>query len=144
MKTISAKHSDIDRKWYIVDAEGKTLGRIATEIAHRLMGKHKPLYTPHIDLGDFIIVVNAEKVVLTGNKETGKSYFSYSGYPGGDKFTSVEKMREKHPDRIISFAVSGMLPKNKMRARRLTRLKVYAGPEHPHQAQQPEVIEFKK
>ncbi len=144
MKTISAKHSDIDRKWYIVDADGKTLGRIATEIAHRLMGKHKPLYTPHIDLGDFIIVVNAEKVVLTGNKETAKAYFSYSGYPGGDKFTSVEKMREKHPDRIISFAVSGMLPKNKMRARRLTRLKVYAGPEHPHQAQQPEVIEFKK
>jgi large subunit ribosomal protein L13 len=143
MKTISAKHSDIDRKWLIVDAEGKTLGRVATEIAYRLMGKHKPLYTPHIDLGDFVIVVNAEKIVLTGNKETAKTYFSYSGYPGGDKFTSVETMREKHPDRIITVAVSGMLPKNKMRDRRLTRLKVYAGPDHPHAAQQPEVLVFK-
>lgn len=143
MKTISAKHSDIDRKWLIVDAEGKTLGRVATEIAYRLMGKHKPLYTPHIDLGDFVIVVNAEKIVLTGNKETAKTYFSYSGYPGGDKFTSMETMREKHPDRIITFAVSGMLPKNKMRDRRLTRLKVYAGPDHPHAAQQPEVLVFK-
>ena len=143
MKTISAKHSDIDRKWLIVDAEGKTLGRVATEIAYRLMGKHKRLYTPHIDLGDFIIVVNAEKIVLSGNKETSKTYFSYSGYPGGDKFTSVETMREKHPDRIITFAVSGMLPKNKMRDRRLTRLKVYAGPDHPHEAQQPEVLIFK-
>jgi large subunit ribosomal protein L13 len=140
MKTISAKHTDIDRKWHIVDADGKTLGRIATEIAYRLMGKHKPLYTPNIDLGDFVVVVNAEKVVLTGNKETAKSYFSYSGYPGGDKFITVEKTREKHPDRIITYAVSGMLPKNKMRDRRLTRLKVYAGPEHPHTAQQPQQI----
>ncbi|MBN2857003.1 MAG: 50S ribosomal protein L13 [Candidatus Delongbacteria bacterium] len=143
MKTISAKHSDIDRKWHIVDAEGKTLGRIATEIAMKLMGKHKPLYTPHIDLGDFVVVVNAEKVHLTGSKETDKKYFSHSGYFGSDKFISVEKVREKHPDRLISYAVSGMLPKNKMRDRRLTRLKVYAGPEHPHTAQQPEPINFK-
>jgi large subunit ribosomal protein L13 len=138
MKTISAKHSDIDRKWYIVDAEGKTLGRMATEIAMKLMGKHKPLYTPHIDLGDFVVVVNAEKVMLTGNKETDKKYFSHSGYVGSGKMISVERTREKHPDRIISNAVSGMLPKNKMRDRRLTRLKVYAGPDHPHTAQKPE------
>jgi large subunit ribosomal protein L13 len=143
MKTISAKHTDIDRKWHILDAEGKTLGRVATEIAYKLIGKHKPLYTPNIDLGDFVIVVNADKIVLTGNKETSKMYFSYSGYPGGDKFTSVEAMRERHPERIISFAVSGMLPKNKMRDRRLTRLKVYAGPDHPHTAQQPEPLNFK-
>jgi len=143
MKTISAKHSDIDRKWHIVDADGKTLGRVATEIAYKLIGKHKPLYTPHIDLGDFVIVVNCEKIVLTGNKETAKKYFSYSGYPGGDKFVSVEDTRERHPDRIISNAVSGMLPKNKMRARRLTRLKIYAGPQHPHEAQQPEPLNFK-
>ncbi len=140
MKTISAKHSDIDRKWHIVDAEGRHLGRIATEIARRLTGKNKPLYTPHIDLGDFVIVVNAEKVVLTGNKENSKMYFKHTGYTGNESFTSVAAVREKHPERIITSAVSGMLPKNKMRDRRLTRLKVYKGPDHPHTAQKPEIL----
>ncbi|MFO7811297.1 MAG: 50S ribosomal protein L13 [Candidatus Delongbacteria bacterium] len=143
MKTISAKHSDIDRKWHIVDAEGKTLGRLATEIAYSLIGKNKPMYTPHIDLGDFVIVVNAEKVVLTGNKETSKKYFRHSGYVGSEKFIPVDKLRENHPERIISYAVSGMLPKNKMRDRRLKRLKVYAGPAHPHSAQTPQPLKFK-
>lgn len=140
MKTISAKHTDIDRKWYVVNAEGKTLGRIATQIAVKLIGKEKPLFTPHIDLGDFVVVVNAEKVFLTGSKETQKEYFHYTGYPGGGKFQTVADVRERFPERIISKAVSRMLPKNKMRARRMKRLKVYVGNEHPHSAQLPQEL----
>ncbi|MBN1971659.1 MAG: 50S ribosomal protein L13 [Candidatus Delongbacteria bacterium] len=140
MKTFSQRKEDIERKWYLVDAEGLTLGRVATKIARLLIGKHKPTYTPHIDGGDFVVVVNSEKIVLTGSKENQKTYFSYSGYIGGDKHTSVSEMRDKHPDRIISKAVKGMLPKNKLQSNRMTRLKVFVGPEHIHQAQQPEKL----
>ena len=142
MQTYSAKKTDISRKWYVVDAEGKTLGRLASEIAHRLTGKHKPIYTPHLDMGDFIIVINCEKVYISGSKETQKEYFHHTGFPGGGRTVTVEKQRAKHPDRLISEAVSGMLPKNKLRDRRMTRLKVYAGAEHPHAAQMPEVLSF--
>jgi len=142
MQTYSAKTTDINRKWYVVDAEGKTLGRLATEIAFRLIGKHKPMFTPHIDTGDFIIVINCEKVRVSGSKETQKSYWRHTGFPGGGRSVTVETQRSQHPDRIISEAVSGMLPKNKMRDRRLTRLKIYAGAEHPHAAQMPEVLEI--
>lgn len=140
MKTISAKHTDIDRKWYVVNAEGKTLGRMATQIAVKLIGKENPLFTPHIDLGDFVIVLNAEKIFLTGNKETKKEYFHYTGFPGGGRMQTVADFREKFPERIISKAVSRMLPKNKMRARRMKRLKIYVGNEHPHSAQLPQEL----
>ncbi|PID28415.1 MAG: 50S ribosomal protein L13 [Candidatus Cloacimonadota bacterium] len=140
MKTFSQKTADVDRKWYLIDAEGKTLGRVATQISRLLIGKHKPTYTPHIDGGDFIVVVNSEKVVLTGNKEKDKEYFTYSGYVGSQKFTTVAEMRERHPERIIINAVKGMLPKNKLQARRLKRLKTFVGSEHTHAAQKPEKI----
>jgi len=142
MQTYSAKTTDINRKWYVVDAEGKTLGRLATEIAFRLIGKHKPMFTPHIDTGDFIIVINCEKIRVSGAKEIQKEYWHHTGFPGGGRAVTVERQRALHPDRIISEAVSGMLPKNKMRDRRLTRLKIYAGAEHPHAAQMPEVLEI--
>ncbi len=142
MKTFSAKPSDIQHDWYVVDAAGKTLGRIATEIAHRLRGKHKPEYTPHMDTGDFIIVVNAEKVVVTGNKGKGKIYHSYTGYIGGLKSISFDKLIQKAPERTIEFAVKGMLPKNPLGRAMFRKLKVYAGTEHPHTAQQPKALEL--
>jgi large subunit ribosomal protein L13 len=135
-KCFQAKTGEVERKWYSVDADGLVLGRLATKLATVLMGKHKPTYTPHIDTGDFVVVTNAEKVKLTGRKIEQKTYARYSYYPGGLNVTPIAEMREKHPDRIILFAVKRMLPKNAMGRRLLTKLKVFAGPDHPHQAQQ--------
>jgi large subunit ribosomal protein L13 len=140
MKTVSARAQDVQRSWLLVDAEDKTLGRLATEVARRLRGKHKPEYTPHVDTGDYVVVVNADKVRVTGNKTTDKIYYRHSGYPGGIKGISFEKLQEKHPERIIEKAVKGMLPRNPLGRAMFRKLKVYAGPEHPHSAQQPEPI----
>ncbi len=142
MKTVSMRIQDVQRSWYVVDAEGRTLGRLASSIAHRLRGKHKPEYTPHVDTGDYIIVVNAEKIRVTGNKETDKIYYRHSGYPGGIKATSLAKMRQTHPERIVEKAVRGMLPRNSLGRAMFRKLKVYAGPDHPHAAQQPQPIEI--
>ena len=142
MKTYSAKPKDIQRKWFVVDAEGKTLGRLASRIALHLRGKHKPIYTPHADTGDFIVVVNAEKIRLTGRKWDQKMYYRHTGFVGGIKSTSAKKMWETHPERIMTFAVRGMLPKNPLGRRMLKKLKVYTGPEHPHEAQQPKPLNF--
>ena len=128
------------KRWYIVDAEGKTLGRLATVIASTLRGKRKPSYTPHADMGDFVIVINAEKVVLTGKKETQKLYYRHSGYPGGLRQRSVREVRARHPERLIQSAVRGMLPRTALGERQLRKLKVYAGPAHPHATQQPEPL----
>jgi large subunit ribosomal protein L13 len=140
MKTYAAKENEIKRRWYLVDAEGQVLGRMATRIADVLRGKHKPRYTPNMDAGDFIIVVNAEKVTVTGKKAQQKVYQSYSGYPGGLKERKYADMLERHPERIIRLAVRRMIPKNKLGRRVLKKLKVYRGPEHPHEAQKPEVL----
>ena len=140
--TFMANPSKVERKWYVVDAEGKTLGRLAAEVAKVLRGKHKPTFTPHVDTGDFVIVINAEKVRVTGKKLIQKEYFRHSGYPGGSTFTSLESMLQKHPERVVEHAVRGMIPKNKLGADIYRKLKVYAGPEHPHAAQQPEVLEI--
>ena len=137
MKTFVAKPAEVTRDWYVVDAEGKTLGRMATEIARRLRGKHKPVYTPHVDTGDYIIVVNAAKVHVTGNKRSDKMYYRHTGYPGGLREASFEKMMETYPERTIELAVKGMLPKGPLGRAMYAKLKVYAGAEHPHQAQQP-------
>lgn len=142
MKTFSAKPAEVKRDWYVIDAEGKTLGRLATEIARRLRGKHKPEYTPHVDTGDYIIVINAQKVGVTGSKETDKMYYRHTGYVGNMKSTSLGKLRQTFPDRIISTAVQGMLPKNPLGRAMFKKLKIYAGSEHNHQAQQPKVLEF--
>ncbi len=142
MKTFSAKPHEVKRDWYVIDAEGKTLGRLASEIARRLRGKHKPEYTPHVDTGDYIIVINAEKVKVTGRKEEKKIYYRHSGYPGGLKAISLEKQRAAHPERIIENAVRGMLPKNPLGRAMFRKLKVYAGPQHNHHAQQPKVLEL--
>ncbi|MCH4890520.1 50S ribosomal protein L13 [Acidaminobacter sp. JC074] len=142
MKSYVAKPLEIERKWYVVDATDKTLGRLSTEIASRLRGKHKPIYTPHVDCGDYIIVVNAEKIKLTGNKENQKVYRHHTGYMGGLRERSYKEMLAKHPERIIEKAVKGMLPKNSLGRQMYTKLKVYAGPEHNHAAQKPEVLEF--
>jgi large subunit ribosomal protein L13 len=142
MKTFSAKPAEVKRDWYVVDAEGKTLGRLATEIARRLRGKHKPEYTPHVDTGDYIIVINAEKIGVTGNKEKDKMYYRHTGYVGNMKSTSLGKLRQTFPDRIITTAVQGMLPKNPLGRAMFKKLKVYAGNEHNHQSQQPKVLEF--
>jgi large subunit ribosomal protein L13 len=142
MKTFNANPETVRRDWFVVDAAGKTLGRISTEIARRLRGKHKPEYTPHVDTGDFIVVVNAEKVRVTGNKETDKKYYRHSGYPGGLKTTTLEKLRQRHPTRIIELAVKGMLPKNPLGRAMFRKLKVYAGSDHPHRAQQPKPLEL--
>ena len=141
MKTYSANAETAQHDWYIVDAEGKTLGRMATEIASRLRGKHKPEYTPHVDTGDFIVVVNAEKVAVTGNKAKAKIYYSHTGYPGGIKDISFEKLIDKAPERVIQSAVKGMLPRGPLGRAMFRKLKVYAGTEHPHVAQQPKVLE---
>ncbi len=142
MKTVSMRDQDVERSWWVIDAENQTLGRLATEVARRLRGKHKPEYTPHVDTGDYIIVINAEKVRVTGNKETGKVYWRHSGYPGGIRGTSVATMRETHPERIIEKAVKGMLPRNPLGRSMYRKLKVYAGAEHPHAAQQPTTLEL--
>ena len=142
MKTVSMRAQDVHRSWFIVDAENRTLGRLASAIAHRLRGKHKPEYTPHVDTGDFIIVVNAAKVRVTGNKESGKIYYRHSGYPGGIKSTSLGKMRQTHPERILEKAVKGMLPRNSLGRAMFRKLRVYAGAEHPHAAQQPQPLEI--
>jgi large subunit ribosomal protein L13 len=140
MKTYMAKAETTDKKWYIADASGKVLGRFASEIAHRLRGKHKATYTPHVDTGDFIIVVNAEKIVLTGKKLTDKIYYSYSGYPGGLRETAAGKMLAEKPEDLIRIAVQGMLPKTNLGRRMLKKLKVYSGNAHIHEAQCPETL----
>jgi large subunit ribosomal protein L13 len=141
MKTVSAKKETVTQEWYVVDATGKTLGRLCTEIANRLRGKHKPEFTPHVDTGDYIIVVNAEKIAVTGNKASGKIYQHHTGYPGGIKAISFEKLLVKSPETIIEKAVKGMMPKNKLSRTMLSKLKVYAGNDHPHSAQQPTLLE---
>lgn len=140
--TYMANPNTIERKWYVVDAEGKTLGRLAAEVAKVLRGKNKPTFTPHVDTGDHVIVINAEKVRFTGKKLEQKTYFRHSGYPGGSTFVTLGNMLAKHPERVVEMAVRGMLPKNKLGTQIYRKLNVYAGPEHPHAAQKPEVLEF--
>lgn len=142
MKTYSANSNDRDRRWYVVDAEGKTLGRLSTQIADILRGKRKPTYTPHVDTGDFVVVINAEKVAVTGNKRTEKRYYRHSGYPGGLRSRTFEEMIERKPEDVIRLAVKGMLPRNRLARRQITKLKIYAGPDHPHAAQAPEKLEI--
>lgn len=141
-KTYSPKGAEIERQWFVVDADGKTLGRLATQVAMTLRGKHKPIYTPHADTGDFVIVVNADKVVLTGRKEDQKVYRRHSGRPGGLKETTARKLRARYPERIVESAVKGMLPKNSLGRQLYRKLKVYAGPDHPHQSQQPAPLDI--
>jgi len=138
MKTYSARETDIQRRWLVVDADGKTLGRLAAQVAMVLKGKHKPMYTPHVDTGDHVIVINAAKVRLTGTKPEKKTYFHHTLYPGGATFTKIAEVLAKHPERVIEKAVRGMMPKNRLGDAMYRKLKVYAGPEHPHEAQQPE------
>ena len=142
MKTYTVKAGEIERRWYVVDAKDQVLGRMASSIATILRGKHKPTYSPHLDVGDFVIVVNAKDVRLTGKKASQKTYFRHSGYMGGERHIPFRRMRERHPDRIIKLAVKGMLPKNTLGRAMLRKLKVYGGPEHPHEAQLPEPLEF--
>jgi len=142
VKTYTARAEDIEREWFLVNAEGKTLGRLAAEIAKVLRGKHKPIYSPHLDCGDYVIVVNADKVRVTGRKLDQKMYYRHSGYPGGIKGISLRNQLQKHPDRVLQAAVRGMLPKNPLGRKMLKKLKVYAGDSHPHQAQQPKVLEL--
>ncbi len=137
MKTFSAKPHEVRRDWYVVDATGKTLGRLSTEIARRLRGKHKPVYTPHVDTGDYIVVVNAEKIRVTGNKLKDKMYHRYTGYIGNLKSISLEKLLEEAPERALQYAVKGMLPRNPLGRKMLSKLRVFVGPEHTHEAQQP-------
>ena len=141
MKTTMAKANEVDRKGYVIDAEDKVLGRLATEVATLLRGKHKPIYTPHVDTGDFVIVINADKVKLTGTKWDNKIHASHTGYPGGRREVVYKEIREKHPERVIEYAVKGMLPKSRLGRSMFGKLKVYAGPNHPHEAQKPEVYE---
>lgn len=142
MKTYSVKAGEIERRWFVVDAQGKVLGRLASEVARILRGKHKPIYTPHLDVGDFVVVINADQIELTGNKAEQKTYFRHSGYMGGEKHIPFRRMQDKHPERIIELAVKGMLPKTALGRNMIDKLKVYAGAEHPHQAQRPEPLTF--
>ncbi len=142
MKTFSATPADVRRDWYVVDATGKTLGRLSTEIAHRLRGKHKPEYTPHMDTGDYIVVINAEKVRVTGNKRKDKMYYDYTGYVGNLKSISLEKLLDKAPERVIEKSVKGMLPRGPLGRQMFAKLRVFAGPEHSHAAQQPIPLEI--
>jgi large subunit ribosomal protein L13 len=141
-RTYVTKPEDIQRKWYVVDASGQTLGRLASEIARIVRGKHKPIYSPSIDVGDFVIVINADKIHVTGRKLDQKVYYRHSGYPGGLKEVSLRRMLEEHPSRAIEHAVRGMLPKTRLGQKMISKLKVYAGPDHPHQAQQPEPLDL--
>ncbi len=143
MKTYVAKPSDRERNWYVVDANGLTLGRLSTQIADTLRGKRKPVYTPHIDTGDFVVVVNAEKIAVTGNKRADKLYHRHSGYPGGLRTRTFQQMIDRRPEEIIRLAVKGMMPRNRLARKQLTKLKVYAGPEHPHIAQKPQPLEIR-
>lgn len=142
MKTFSAKPHEVRREWLVVDAAGKNLGRLSSEIARRLRGKHKPEFTPNVDTGDYIVVINAEKVAVTGRKLTDKVYYRHTGYVGHLKSTTLEKLLQKHPERVIETAVKGMLPKNPLGRAMFKKLKVYAGDRHPHQAQQPRAVEL--
>jgi large subunit ribosomal protein L13 len=142
MKTYVPKLTDIERRWWIVDAEGKVLGRLASEIAQVLRGKHKPMFSTHLDVGDYVVVVNADKVRVTGNKAEDKAYFRHSGYMGGEKFIPFKDMLADHPERVIELAVKGMMPKNNLGRLMRRKLKVYAGPNHPHEAQQPQRLEI--
>lgn len=139
-RTYSPKAGEVERNWYVLDAAGLTLGRLSTQVARVLSGKHKPQYAPHLDVGDFVIVVNAEKVVLTGRKEEQKVYYRHSGRPGSLKEETAGHLRQRRPERLVQFAVKGMLPKTRMGRAQLKKLKIYAGPEHPHAAQQPRVL----
>lgn len=143
MKTYTPKATDIQRQWWVVDADGKPLGRLATEVARVLRGKHKPTYTPHLDVGDHVVVINAEKVALTGRKAEQKTYFRHSGYMGGEKHIPFKRMIAKHPERVVELAVKGMLPKNKLGRHMRKKLRVYAGGEHPHVGQAPEPLEIR-
>lgn len=142
IKTFIAKKEDVQREWHVIDATDKVLGRMASRIAMILQGKTKPIYTPHVDTGDFVVVTNAEKIKLTGNKMNEKVYYTHSGYPGGFKEIPIKKWMEKHPDRIVTLAVKRMLPKTKLGNAMLKKLKVYAGPDHSHEAQQPKTLEL--
>jgi len=142
MKTFNMKPADVRRSWFIIDAKGKILGRLATEIARRLKGKHKPEYTPHVDTGDYIIVLNANGLEVTGNKAKDKIYYRHSGYPGGLQGETFEKLHARKPDRVLEKAVKGMLPKNSLGRDMIRKLKVYSGSEHPHSAQQPQLLEI--
>jgi large subunit ribosomal protein L13 len=142
MKTFVAKEHEIEKKWYLIDAKEKILGRLASQIASILRGKNKPIFTPHMDAGDYVIVINADKIILTGDKIEKKMYYHHSGYVGGLKKTTAKEMLLKKPENLIKFAVKGMLPKNSLGRRQLTKLKVYAGQDYPHQAQQPEKLEI--
>ena len=142
MKTKSLKSNEITKDWYIANAEGKTLGRFASEVAKVLRGKHKPTFTPHMDMGDFVVVVNAEKINVSGNKESDKTYFKHTGYIGSTTFTKLDHMRRSHPERIVEKAVWGMLPKNRLGRAIFKHLKVYASPSHPHEAQKPKELAF--
>ena len=139
-KTFTPTPTDIDRSWYVVDAEGIPLGRLASEVAQILRGKHKPTFAPHMDMGDYVIVVNADKVAVSGNKETDKVYYRHSGYPGGLRSETLAELRNDHPTRMVENAVRGMIPKNRLGRQVLTKLKVYAGPDHPHTAQKPQTL----
>ncbi len=143
MKTFTPKPSDIEHNWYVIDARNEILGRLASKVAHILRGKHKPIFAPHVDVGDHVIIINAHKIRVTGRKAQQKRYTSYSGYPGGLKETAYEKMLEKHPERILEHAIRGMLPKNRLGRKMFKKLKVYAGNQHPHTAQHPEQLKLK-
>jgi large subunit ribosomal protein L13 len=142
MTTVSAKPAEVRREWYLIDAEGKTLGRLATELARRLRGKHKPCYTPHVDTGDYLVVVNAEKIRVTGNKLADKMYHHHTGYIGSLKSTNLQKLLAKAPERVINHAVKGMMPRGPLGRAMLSKLRVFAGPEHAHKAQQPKPLDF--
>jgi large subunit ribosomal protein L13 len=142
MKTYTAKPGEIARDWYVVDADGQTLGRLATQIADTLRGKGKPQYTPHVDTGDFVVVVNAEKIAVTGQKLDQKRYYRHSGYPGGIRSRTLREQLDRRPTEVLRLAVKGMLPRNRLARRQLTKLKIYAGPEHPHEAQRPEPLQL--
>ncbi len=144
MRTESIKQSEITQSWFLVDAKDKPLGRLASSIAQILRGKGKPFFTPHMNMGDFVVVINAEKVAVSGAKETYKQYWSHSGFPGGTKEISLEKLRQTHPERIVTNAVKGMLPHNRLGRKIMKQLKVYSGTEHPHEAQQPQVFDLEK
>jgi large subunit ribosomal protein L13 len=143
MKTYSAKPGEIERQWFLVDAEGQTLGRLATRIADTLRGKGKPQYTPHVDTGDFVVVVNAEKIAVTGQKLDKKIYYRHSGYPGGIRQRTLREQLDRRPTEVLRIAVKGMLPKNKLASAQIRKLKIYAGPEHPHTAQSPQPMELR-
>lgn len=143
MKTYMANNQTVERKWFVIDAKGKRLGRLSTEVASVIRGKHKPTFTPHVDCGDYVIVINAKEIELTGNKWEDKKYYSHSQYPGGLRTTSAKDLNAKFPERVVEFAIKGMLPKGKLGRQMYKKLFVYAGNEHPHAAQQPEVMELK-